>query len=192
MKPVSVFLAFFSIMAIGFAQKIPSSEWQIQTALMAVPKAYKTGATVYGYNPSGELITLRKGQNEFIALADDPKKKGFSVAAYKKELDAFMERGRQLRAQGKEFKEVFEIREAEVKAGTLSLPDKSTLYVFTGDVNPETQEIENTYLRYVFYIPYATGESTGLPTEPTPPGHPWLMDAGTHRAHIMMSPPKKQ
>lgn len=172
------------------AQEVPPAEWQIKTALMAVPEDYRQGAKVYGYDSNGTFTTLREGTNEFIALADDPKKESFSTAAYHKDLDTFMERGRQLRKEGKDGKEIFDIRESEVKAGKLKMPDKATLCVFTGKVNSETKEIENPHVRYVFYIPFATGESTGLPTTPTPPGHAWLMDPGTHRAHIMITPPK--
>ncbi|MGX1930362.1 hypothetical protein [Flagellimonas sp. 2504JD4-2] len=173
------------------AQEIPSKEWQIKTALMAVPKDYKDGAKVYGYDSNGNFTTLRNGTNDYIALADDPKREKFSTAAYHKDLEPFMARGRELKAQGKEGQEIFDMREEEVKAGKLKMPDKATLCVFTGTVNQETKEIENPYVRYVFYIPFATGESTGLPTTPTPPGHAWLMDPGTHRAHIMITPPKK-
>ncbi|RDY62056.1 hypothetical protein [Flagellimonas nanhaiensis] len=185
-------VAFVAILTyqIGFSQEIPSKEWQIKTALMAVPSDYKEGAKVYGYNQSGEFVTLREGSNDYIALADDPSNEKFSTAAYHKSLDPFMARGRQLKAEGKEFKEIFDIREEEVKSGKLKMPDKATLCVFTGEVDSETKEILNPYVRYVFYMPYATGESTGLPTTPTPPGHAWLMDPGTHRAHIMITPPK--
>nr|WP_299381960.1 hypothetical protein [Allomuricauda sp.] len=172
------------------AQTIPPKEWQIKTALMAVPDDYKEGAKVYGYDATGKFVTLREGTNDYIALADDPKKENFSTAAYHKELDIFMARGRELKSQGKDGKEIFDIREEEVKSGKLYMPDKTTLCVFTGKVNPETQEIENGYVRYVFYIPFATGESTGLPITPTPPGHAWIMNPGTHRAHIMITPPK--
>lgn len=172
------------------SQAIPPKEWQIKTALMAVPADYKDGAKVYGYDASGNFVTLREGSNDYIALAADPKKEKFSTAAYHKELEPFMARGRELKTQGKDGKEIFDIREEEVKAGKLKMPDKTTLCVFTGDVNTETQEIENPYVRYVFYIPFATGESTGLPTTPTPPGHAWIMNPGTHRAHIMITPPK--
>jgi hypothetical protein len=102
-----------------------------------------------------------------------------------------MARGRELRAAGKTADEIFEIREAEVRSGALAMPDKTTLCVFTGKVNPQTLEIEDPYVRYVFYMPFATGASTGLPTTPTPPGHAWLMDPGTHRAHIMITPPRE-
>ncbi|WP_136465289.1 hypothetical protein [Flagellimonas onchidii] len=172
------------------AQEIPSKEWQIKTALMAVPKDYKDGAKVYGYDISGNFTVLKNGSNDYVALADDQKKEKFSTAAYHKDLEPFMARGRELRMQGKEAQEIFDIREEEVKSGKLKMPDKATLCVFTGTVNQETKEIENPYVRYVFYIPFATGESTGLPTTPTPPGHAWLMNPGTHRAHIMITPPK--
>lgn len=190
MKYVVLFTLAFGLIPKMQSQKIPSAEWQIKTALMAIPEANRAETTVLGYDQSGKLISLRDGSNDFIALADDPKKENFSTAGYHKDLEPFMARGRQLRAEGKEFQEVFDIREAEVKSGKLSMPDKASLCIFTATIDSNTGEIENSYKRYVFYIPYATGASTGLPTTPTPPGQPWLMDAGTHRAHIMITPPK--
>jgi len=187
-------LFFISLLAISeiAAQKIPPADWQIKTALMAVPSDYRDGAKVYGYDTSGKLVTLREGTNAYIALADNPDNKNFSTAAYHKDLEPFMARGRQLRAEGKAADEIFQIREQEVRDGKLPMPDKATLCVFSGSVNVETGEIENPYVRYVFYVPFATGASTGLPTTPTPPGHAWLMDPGTHRAHIMITPPKEK
>lgn len=181
-------LIFLSVNAI--AQDIPSPEWQVKTAVLAAPEDMRDNATVLGYDEDGSLVTLRKGSNSLICLADDPSKSGFSVAAYHKELDDFMARGRELKSQGKGFKEIFDIREEEVKSGKLKMPEKTTLFVLSGKVNAETMEVEDTYLRYVIYIPYATSESTGLPLNPPGPGGPWIMDPGTHRAHIMISPPK--
>ena len=192
MRNVLVLVTFLLFIQVGISQKTPPKEWQIKTALMAVPSDYKEGAKVYGYGPDGKFMTLREGTNDYIALASDPKREKFSTAAYHKELEPFMARGRQLRTEGKDGKAIFDIRENEVKAGKLKMPDKATLCVFAGEVNEETMEVENPYVRYVFYIPFATGETTGLPTTPTPPGHAWLMDPGTHRAHIMITPPKKQ
>lgn len=172
------------------AQEIPPAEWQIKTALMAVPSDYREGAKVYGYDREGNFSTLKDGTNAYIALADNPRNKNFSTAAYHSDLEPFMARGRELRALGKEPQEIFDIRESEVKSGALQMPDKATLCIFSGTVSTDG-EVENPYVRYVFYIPFATGESTGLPTTPTPPGHAWLMDPGTHRAHVMITPPKK-
>jgi hypothetical protein len=70
----------------------------------------------------------------------------------------------------------------------------SSLYVYSAkddQVNKTTGEVKDGYLRYVIYIPYATAASTGLPLKPTAPGMPWIMDPGTHRAHIMINPPQK-
>ncbi|HWV30445.1 MAG TPA: hypothetical protein VN038_12350, partial [Dyadobacter sp.] len=91
-------------------------------------------------------------------------------------------------------KEIFDIREKEVKEGKLKMPKQSsTLYVLSGskdNYDAATGTLKNGYLRYVVYIPFATAESTGLPLKPDVPGMPWIMDPGTHRAHIMINPPK--
>jgi hypothetical protein len=177
------------------AQNIPSKESQIKTAVLAAPEDKREGAKVYGYDAKGKFVTLREGSNEMICIADDPNNKGFSVSCYHQDLDAFMERGRELKKEGKSFQEIFDLREEEVKSGKLKMPkDGATLYVLTADeenYRPESGEVDKTYLRYVVYIPWATQESTGLPLSAEAPGMPWIMDPGTHRAHIMINPPKE-
>lgn len=177
------------------AQTIPSTEVQIKTALLAAPEESKDKAMVYGYSSKGEFIVLRKGENEMVCLADDPNQPGLSVACYHKSLDPFMARGRELKKEGKSFQQRFDIRDQEVKEGKLVMPKQTTiLFVFTADkekYNPATGDAQDGYLRSVVYIPFATAESTGLPTKPMGAGLPWIMDAGTYRAHIMIDPPKK-
>jgi len=177
------------------AQKIPPADIQIKTAILAAPQEQREKATVYGYSDKSEFVVLQKGGNELVCLADDPQQSGFNVSCYHKDLDAFMARGRELKKAGKNSQEIFEMREAEVKAGKLLMPKQpTTLFVYsTADdkYNRDTGEILEGYLRYVIYIPYATSESTGLPLKPDAPGMPWIMDPGTHRAHIMINPPVK-
>ena len=70
----------------------------------------------------------------------------------------------------------------------------TSLYVYTANAenfDALAGTVKDGYLRYVIYVPYATPESTGLPLKPSSPGMPWIMDPGTHRAHIMISPPQK-
>ena len=197
MRPI---LLLFVVCFIGFncsAQKvIPSAEVQIKSALLSAPENKRDSATVYGYSASNEFILLRKGSNEFICLADDPNVPEFSVACYHRDLDPFMQRGRDLRKQGKSGKEIFDTREKEVKAGELIMPKQpTTLYVYSAsdkNYNRTTGEVKDSYLRYVIYIPYATAESTGLPLKPEGPAMPWIMNPGTHGAHIMINPPVKQ
>jgi hypothetical protein len=194
MKTIAGILVFLGSLSC-LAQDIPSAEIQIKTAVLAAPAEHRENAKVYGYSPKGEFIVLRKGTNGMVCLADDPAQKDYSVACYHKDLEPFMERGRVLKKEEKTHTEIFDIREAEVKAGKLTMPKQpATLFVYTADddkYNKTTGEVQNGYLRYVIYIPYATSESTGLPLKPDAAGMPWIMDPGTHRAHIMISPPQK-
>ena len=172
--------------------EINTDEALIATALMAAPAESRKGCKVIGYNMAGEFVTLKEGDNQFICLADDPNKEGFSAACYHKSLEPFMARGRELRAEGKTHQEIFDIREEEAKNGDLPLGDPgATLHIYYGQNSmyaPETGEVNGAQYRYVVYIPWATAASTGLPESPVAPNHPWIMDPGTHRAHIMISP----
>ena len=163
----------------------------IATALMAAPEESRAGAKVIGYNMAGDFVTLREGDNEFIVLVDNHKQDGFNAACYHKSLEPFMARGRALKAAGKTMQEIFAIREAEMKSGKLNIPTGATLHIYFGKnttYDPETSKVEGAKLRYVVYMPWATSASTGLPKSPIAPNHPWIMNPGTHRAHIMISP----
>ncbi len=172
---------------------VPSPDVQIKTAVLAAPADKRDGATIYGYSPKNEFVVLRKGANELICLADDPAQKGLNVSCYHRDLDPFMERGRVLKKDGKKPADILATREQEVKDKKLTMPTHpSTLFSYTAkdeNYNTTTGEVKDGYLRYVVYIPYATAESTGLPLKPDAPGMPWIMDPGTHRAHIMINPP---
>ncbi len=191
-------ILLLSVMSLAVASQaqgvIPAPEIQIKTAILAAPEAARSGAKVYGYDSQGAFVVLRDGSNDMICLADDPNNPGFSVSCYPKELEPFMERGRRLKSEGKSFKEIFDQREEEVKGNKLQMPvDGTTLFVFYANdesaFDPKTGEVKGGNFRYVVYIPYATAESTGLPLSPEAPGMPWIMDPGTHRAHIMINPP---
>ncbi len=173
-------------------QDINTDEALIATALLAAPAESREGCTVIGFNMEGDFVTLKEGTNELICLADDPTKSGFSAACYHKSLEPFMARGRALRKEGKSDAEIFDIREEEVKAGKLSMGEPgSTLHIYYGGktkYDPVTGKVADAIYRYVVYMPFATAESTGLPERPVAANHPWIMNPGTHRAHIMISP----
>lgn len=198
----NITLSIFTVLLVlignytSIAQNILSPEIQIKLAVMAAPPELQDSATILGYNESHELIVLRQGTNDMICLADDPSVPGLNVACYQKDLEPFMARGRALRAEGKNMEAIMKIRENEVQEGKLTMPkNPATLYVYSAkpdDFNVTTGEVKNGYLRYVIYVPYATAESTGLALKPSAPGMPWLMDPGTHRAHIMINPPHQK
>lgn len=178
---------------INAQNKVASTEDQINSALQAAPKEKRADATVIGFNEKGDEVVLKEGSNELICLADYPFDKSFSVACYHKDLNPFMARGRVLKKEGKTPQEKFDIREKEVKAGTLKMPDHpATLYLLYGKeahYDAKTKTVVNGVYRWVVYIAWATPESTGLPTYPMVPGGPWIMNPGTHKAHIMVTPP---
>ncbi|MGD1891066.1 MAG: hypothetical protein ACFB15_10790 [Cyclobacteriaceae bacterium] len=190
----------FALVAITLScvgqSSVPNAELQIKTAVLAAPEELREDATVYGYDSNGELLVIREGTNEMVCIADNPDQKGFSVSSYHRDLEPFMQRGRDLRKEGKSTQEIFDMREEEVKGGSLKMPDDpTTLYVLTAPAeryDAATGEVTEPDFRYVVYIPYATAASTGLPLSPEAPGMPWIMDPGTHRAHNMINPPQKQ
>ena len=53
--------------------------------------------------------------------------------------------------------------------------------------DPATNTVKDARSLYVIYIPFATTQTTGISSKPTP-GEPWLMFPGTPKAHIMFVP----
>jgi len=172
--------------------KVLPAEVQIRVAVMAAPVEKREGAKVWGYDPQGNPVELRKGSNDFVCLAPKPNSSILYSYAYPQSLEPFMARGRELVAAGKNTKEKNDIREAEINAGKLFMPQgPNTLFCYWGklaDLDSQNGEIKNALRRYVIYVPYATAESTGLSDKIALPGMPWLMDAGSYKAHIMITP----
>lgn len=171
---------------------VQAPEVQIAGAVQAAPPDLREGAAVLGYNAQGELTKLREGKNELICLAADPAKTAFSVSCYHRDLEPYMARGRELLAQKVTGPKRNELRWKEVSDGKLQLPhEPRTLYVLTGSgFDSATGKVNDAYLRWVIYLPFATPESTGLSTKASD-NAPWLMFPGTAGAHIMINPPKK-
>lgn len=171
----------------AFAQSL-TAEQQIAAAISPLPDEYKAGAEVRAITPDG-LETLRQGTNDMICLGDAPGDDRFHVACYHNSLEPFMERGRALRSEGHSGDEVTRIREEEARSGELEMPEQAAaLYSLTGpsdSFNAETMEVSGATPLHVVYMPYATTESTGLPTS-APQGRPWLMNPGMPWAHMML------
>lgn len=165
----------------------------IAQALSAAPDELADGAAVYGYSDDGTLELVREGTNDLVCMADHPDQPGFEASCYHKALYPYVARGLELRAEGVDGMATVAQRGEEIEAGSLAWPDHdATMYIRFGEeavYNPETMQVENSRIRYVIYSPYATTATTGLPEQAMAPGAPWLMSAGTFRAHIMVVPP---
>jgi hypothetical protein len=187
--------AIICIPATACAQKTVPATQQIALAVLPLPTAFRADATVLGYDANGKLVTLRRGTGAMTCLmADpklmsDPKDPSFHPACYQNSMEPFMARGRALRAQGVTGTKVDSVRFAEVKSGKLPMPKQAaTLWALDGPMSgvdvaagTVTAAIKP---RFAVYVPFATAASTGLPDQLIMNG-PWLMDAGTPKAHIM-------
>jgi hypothetical protein len=163
---------------------------QVAAAVLPLPTEFRESARVLGYHEgSPKLIPLREGSGAFTCLATDPSQKDFHVACYHKSMEAFMARGRELRASGVTGDRVDTVRFAEVKSGKIAMPKQpASLYqLFGGTFDAVTGTISGSRPLFVIYIPGATAATTGLTDKPVQ-GSPWLMYPGTPKAHIMLVP----
>jgi len=198
MKRFLIALTFVAISFTASAQQkkeytILPSDVQVKIALQAAPKEFRDNAKVLGYNEKGELITLKEGTNGYICLAPDYKMPSyFSSYCYPESLEPLMSRGRELIAEGKR-NQRNEIRAKEFEEGKITMPTvPTTMYGYWGtleNLNQETGEMTDAKRRYVIYVSGAKGSDLGLPNTPNNLGMPWLMDEGTYKAHIMITPP---
>ena len=70
-------IVLLSITAGALLGQTPAIADQIAATTLAAPEDRRADATVLGYNPEGKLVTLRKGTNDLICLADSPREEGF-------------------------------------------------------------------------------------------------------------------
>lgn len=189
-----VAFAFLGCGPAGSAQ-IPPPDVQVTEATRPLPPALGEGAAVLGYEGDGSLVRLREGDGLFVCLADDPSDDAFHVACYHRDLEPYMARGRELQAEGVEDRESIARRWEEIEAGSLPFPEgPAVLYSVSaesrealgvGEAGPDGGEPDGGRRLTVLYVPYATAEETGLPTDPGA-GLPWLMLSGTPTAHVMV------
>lgn len=182
-------LPWFLALTAPLAAQVPAAELQIAGAVSAAPEALRADATVLGYRNYHRLTTIREGTGSMVCLADDPSESSWHVACYHKDLEPFMRMGRDLKAQGLSHSQVDSARMAAVESGALKMPDGPrtlyNLYAPADSVDAATGLARGAAGLPVVYLPYATAESTGLPTRPGG-GLPWLMYPGKPWAHIMI------
>jgi hypothetical protein len=176
----------------GAQQKaLPTVEQQIAISVLALPQNMQAGATVMGWKTAGgKMEVLRQGTNGMNCLAQFAVEDNFHVSCYHEGMEPFMLRGRQLREQGITVPaQLDSIRYLEVREGKIKMPAQAALYQLIGtrtSLDAATGKLSETRSLFVVYIPGATAATTGLSTVPQQTG-PWLMNAGTPKAHIMFT-----
>ena len=192
---ILVMISAIFMPSLGCQAQVSNADQQIAGAVSAAPEDRRDGATVLGYTDDGQLVTLREGTNDLTCIADQPGDDQFHASCYHNALEPYMARGRALRAEGITGQESLSVRHEEADAGTLAMPEApAAVYNLRGPMaiyEAETGTVTGGFSFYAVYIPYATAESTGLPTS-AGAGAPWIMRPGTATAHIMIVPPRDQ
>ena len=192
MKGVIAGASMLAAVTAGVQQKaLPTVDQQIAIAVLALPQNMQAGATVMGWKtPGGKMEVLRQGTNGMNCLAQFAVEENFHVSCYHEGMEPFMLRGRQLREQGITAPaQLDSIRYLEVREGKIKMPAQAALYQIFGtetSLDAATGKLSDTRSLFVIYVPGATAASTGLSTSPQQNG-PWLMNAGTPKAHIMFT-----
>jgi len=192
---IAVILGFLVVSGRLTAQTsaYPSAARQVAAAVSPLPAPLRANATVLGYDAAGKLVTLRRGSNDMICLADDPAQKMFHVACYHRSLEPFMARGRELHARKLSREAIDSVRLADINRGRYAMPSRpAALYQYFAprdSVDANTGTVNGASYLYVVYTPYATPASTGLTANPVD-GGPWIMYPGKPWAHIMIQPQK--
>ena len=152
---------------------------KIAQAVSPLPESMRAGAAVVEYDANGDRHLLREGTNSLICEPDGPAD-GFRAYCYHEGHVVRENFERKLAATGLERMDVFRQRIAAVEAGKIPLPVAGQMqYILAGD------DAEHARPGKGVRLPYATSESTGMPTEDSS-DHIWVMQAGTNRAHIML------
>jgi hypothetical protein len=179
-----VLLLLYTTVLLPSAARAQSTDADIQRALLAAPAAMRAAATVLELRPDGTTAVLRPGTNGLICW-DNGGRPGFIDPV---DVECTAEANRVRLEQNHVFQSAGGT-EAEIQARF----DKAE-----ADGNRVTSVFGTIYYRVIgsslddyrthtaVAVPYATGESIGLPTA-RGPALLWLMEAGTSSAHLMVS-----
>lgn len=191
-RPAHIVALALTVTAPAFSQAgttIPPVAEQMAAAVLPLPAEMRAGAMIMGYKVKDKLETLRPGANGMICLALYVSRPDFHVACYHKGLEAFMARGRELRAEGVTGNKVDSVRFKEIADGKLKMPKQGALYSITGKKeawDPKAGTVTGVAPLAVIYMPFATTEDTGISAVPQKSG-PWMMFPGTAKAHLMLA-----
>jgi hypothetical protein len=176
---VSAATMLTAMMASGAVAQTMSKDDQIAQAVKAAPEALRAGATVVNYDAKGEPMVLRQGNNGIVCTPNQMGSTSFSVNCYGQALRAQHDFQAKEKADGKDAKaQAADLADA-MKSGKLQAPPTGTaMYSLSGKTEASARGM------WVVLVPNMTAEATGLPTQPTANGTPWLMRAGTPAAHI--------
>jgi hypothetical protein len=192
MRNLPVVLAGAVLFAVMLAPTVyaqqKDSAAQITSAVLPLPESMRAGATVVGVEKGVEIV-LRKGSNGMVCK-DYSTNQVFQANCFHEAIYAMTKRAEEL---SKTFngKALDDAIEKEIQAGKLKAPPVPSIgFQMRGPVSgydPATHTVsKDIKVWQMLIIPNATGASLMLPEQPPGNNMPWVMNAGTFMAHIMV------
>ena len=183
-NPAALALALLCLvpLAIG-SPSAQSVEDEIAAALMAAPPALQANAMVIRLDDAGDYEVLREGDNDLVCWnRSDQPNMSFSVQCTSAGNLARIKQNRAWAMSGQSAEEIRALQDAAEADGTREVSVFGSMYYTMAGADADSANLHMTIA-----VPFATGESLGLPEEGSyTRAGTWLMQAGTSSAHIML------
>lgn len=153
---------------------------QIERATMPLPPSLRDQANIVVFDSDWNPIVVREGSSDINCVAGAPFMAIQYAVCQHRSSEPFWVMGMQLAASGMPQGQIDKARIDAMIEGTLQTPDAGVARYFLIGGRPQ-----NLLPLMAITLPNATAESTGFSTEPNS-YRPWLMDAGTPNAHLML------
>ena len=183
-SPAALALALLCLVPLAAGSLTAQSEDDaIATALMAAPPALQASAMVIRLDDAGDYAVLREGDNDLVCWdRSDQPNMSFSVQCTSVGNLARIKQNRAWAMSGQSTEEIRALQDAAEADGTREVSVFGSMYYTMAGADSDSANLHMTIA-----IPFATGESTGLPEEGSyTRAGTWIMQAGTSAAHVML------
>jgi hypothetical protein len=183
-NPAALALALLCLVPLAIGSPAAQSDDDaVATALMAAPPALAANAMVIRLDDAGDYEVLREGDNDLVCWdRSDQPNMSFSVQCTSVGNLARIKQNRAWAMSGQSAEEIRAMQEAAEADGTREVSVFGSMYYTMAGADADSANLHMTVA-----IPFATGESTGLPEEGSyTRAGTWIMQAGTSAAHVML------
>ena len=183
-SPGALALALLCLVPLAAGSLTAQSEDDaIATALMAAPPALQASAMVIRLDDAGDYAVLREGDNDLVCWdRSDQPNMSFSVQCTSVGNLARIKQNRAWSMSGQSAEEIRALQDAAEADGTREVSVFGSMYYTMAGADADSANLHMTVA-----VPFATGDSLGLPEEGSyTRAGTWIMQAGTSAAHIML------
>ena len=183
-SPAALALALLCLVPLAVGSPAAQSDDDaIATALMAAPPALQASAMVIRLDDAGDYEVLREGDNDLVCWdRSDQPNMSFSVQCTSVGNLARIKQNRAWAMSGQSAEEIRALQDAAEADGTREVSVFGSMYYTMAGADADSANLHMTIA-----VPFATGESTGLPEEGSyTRAGTWIMQAGLSSAHVML------